>query len=171
MRSTLTVCRTGLSAAAALVVLTACGGGDSNDSSAAGKSTTPSSASQTTAAASGSEFCSQAAAVQQRVGATFSGSSDPTTLPSVLQEAATQIRAIDPPEEIASDWISFAEGIEQIASAAKIDFNDQAAVATFRQKVGALQQQYGAAFTNVETYLRDECGITGTPTETSAPPS
>jgi hypothetical protein len=171
MRSTLTVCRTGLSAAAALVVLTACGGGDSNDSSAAGKSTTPSSASQTTAAASGSEFCSQAAAVQQRVGATFSGSSDPTTLPSVLQEAATQIRAIDPPEEIASDWTSFADGIEQIASAAKINFNDKAAVATFQQKVGALQQQYGTAFTKVENYLRDECGFTDTPTETSAPTS
>jgi hypothetical protein len=167
MRSTLTVCRTGL-CAAALVVLTACSGGDGNDSSASAKSTTASSASETTAGASSSEFCTQAAAVQERVGATFS---DPTTLPAVLQEAATQIRAIDPPEELASDWKSFADGIEQIASAAKIDFNDQAAVATFRQKAGALQQQYGAAFTNVETYLRDECGITGTSTETSAPPS
>src|SRR3954470_12607217 len=134
MRSALTVCRTGLCAAAALVVLTACGGGDSNDSSASAKSTTASSTSETTAGASSSEFCSQAAAVQERVGATFSGGSDPTTLPAVLQEAATQIRAIDPPEELASDWTSFADGIEQIASAAKIDFNDQAAVATFRQK-------------------------------------
>src|SRR4051812_18580967 len=108
MRPTLTVCRTGLSAAAAFVVLTACGGGDSKDASASAESTTPSSASETTAAAAGSEFCDQAAAVQERVGATFSGNSDPTTLPAVLKEAATQIRAIDPPAEIASDWTSFA---------------------------------------------------------------
>jgi hypothetical protein len=170
MRPTLPACRTGLSAAAAFVLLTACSGGDDTDSSASAESTTPSSASETTAAAS-SEFCGQAAAVQERVGATFSGSSDPTTLPAVLQKAATEIRAIQPPEEIASDWTSFADGIEQIAAAAQIDFTDQAAVATFQQQAGALQQQYGTAFTNVETYLSDECGFTDTPTETSAPTS
>src|SRR4051812_29831557 len=114
MRSSLTVWRTGLSAAAAFVLLTACGGGDSKDSSASGQSTTPSSASQTTTAdAAGSDFCKQAAAVQERVGATFTGSSDPANLPAVLKEAASQIRAIDPPAEIASDWKSFADGIEQ----------------------------------------------------------
>jgi len=172
MRSSLTVCRTGLSAAAAFVLLTACGGGDSKGSSASAESTTPSSAAEkTTAAAAGSDFCKQAAAVQERVGATFTGSSDPATLPAVLKEAAGQIRAIDPPAKLASDWKSFADGIEQIASAAKIDFNDQAAVATFQQKAGALQQQYGPAFTNVDNYLRDQCGFTDAPTQTSAPTS
>ena len=109
--------------------------------------------------------------MQEQVGATFSGGSDPTTLPAILQMAATAIRAIDPPGEIASDWTSFADGIEQIASAAKIDFKDQAAVASFQQQAGVLQQQYGPAFQNVETYLRDTCGFTDAPTQTSAPTS
>jgi hypothetical protein len=170
MRTSLAACRVGLSAAAALALLTACGGGDDTNSSAASTSSTTS-ASETTANAGSSEFCTQAAAVQQRVGATFSGGSDPATLPQVLQEAATQIRAIDPPQELAADWTSFADGVEQIAAAAKIDFNDQAAVATFQQQAGALQQKYGAAFTHVETYLTDECGFTAGPTGSSAPTS
>jgi hypothetical protein len=170
MRTSLAACRAGLSGAAALALLTACGGSDDTHSSTGGASTTTS-ASATTANASTSEFCTQAAAVQQRVGATFSGGSDPATLPKVLQEAATQIRAIDPPAELATDWTSFADGIEKIAAAAKIDFNDQAAVATFQQKAGALQQQYGTAFAHVESYLTDTCGFTDSPTETSAPTS
>jgi hypothetical protein len=155
--------------AAALVLLTACGGsGDDNASSSASSST---SASETTAAQGSSEFCTQAAAVEDRVTATFSGQSDPARLPDVLHEAATEIRAIDPPQELADDWTSFADGIEQISTAAKIDFNDKAAVATFQQKAAELQQKYGTAFTNVENYLTEECGLTESPTETSAPTS
>jgi hypothetical protein len=170
MRRTLPVCRTGLSMAASFVLLTACGGSGNDDSaSAAGGST--SGASETSTGAGGSEFCTEAAAVQERVGATFSEGSDPTSLPQVLQAAATEIRAIEAPEEIASDWASFADGIEQIATAAQVDFADQAAVATFQQQAAELQQQYGTSFTNVENYLTDECGLTDTPTETSAPTS
>jgi hypothetical protein len=169
MHRPLPLCRTGLSVAAALVLLTACGGsGDDKASSSASSST---SASETTAAQGSSEFCTQAAAVEDRISATFGGQSDPATLPDVLNEAATEIRAIDPPQELADDWTSFADGIEQIATAAKIDFNDKAAVATFQQKASALQQKYGTAFTNVENYLTKECGLTETPTETSAPTS
>ena len=54
----------------------------------------------------------------------------------MLQEAATQIRAIEPPDELADDWTSFADGIEEIAKAAQVDFHDQAAVAKFQQQVG-----------------------------------
>jgi hypothetical protein len=154
MRPPLRLCRAGLSAAAALVLLTACGGSGNEKSDAAG-----------------SQFCTEAAAVQQRVGATFSGGSDPASLPKVLQEAATQIRAIEPPDELAADWTSFADGIEEIAKAAQVDFNDQAAVATFQQQVGQLQQKYGAAFTDVQKYLTDQCGFSESPTETSAPTS
>jgi hypothetical protein len=171
MRPPVRLCRTGLSAAAALVLLTACGGSGDEKSDSAASSAPTTSASESSADAAGSPFCTEAAAVQQRVGATFSGGSDPATLPKVLQEAATQIRAIEPPDELADDWTSFADGIEQIAKAAKINFDDQAAVATFRQQVGQLQQQYGEAFTNVQNYLTDDCGFTESPTETSAPTS
>ena len=100
----LLVCRTGLSAAAALVLLTACGGSgnDAKESSAAADTT--SSASETSADAAGSDFCAEAAGVQERVGATFSGASDPNSLPDVLKAAAAEIRDIEPPDEIATDW-------------------------------------------------------------------
>jgi hypothetical protein len=171
MRPPLRLCRTGLSAAAALVLLTACGGSGNGKSDSAASSAPTTSASETSADAAGSQFCTEAAAVQQRVGATFSGGSDPASLPKVLQEAATQIRAIEPPDELADDWTSFADGIEEIAKAAQVDFNDQAAVATFQQQVGQLQQKYGAAFTDVQKYLTDQCGFSESPTETSAPTS
>jgi ABC-type phosphate transport system substrate-binding protein len=167
----LPVCRAGLSAAAALVLLTACGGSGNDDNASSASSTTTSSASETSADAAGSDFCTAAAGVQDRVGATFSGTSDPSSLPDVLQAAATEIRAIDPPPELSADWKNFATGIEQIAAAAKIDFKDQAAVAKFQQQAAALQQQFGTSFTNVEKYLSSKCGLTGTPTETSAPTS
>ena len=169
MHRPLPLCRTGLSVAAALVLLTACGGsGDDNASSSASSST---SASETTAAQGSSEFCTQAAAVEDRISATFGGQSDPATLPDVLNEAATEIRAIDPPQELADDWTSFADGIEQIAKAAQVDFHDQAAVAKFQQQVRQLQQQYGGAFTNVQNYLTDQCGFSESPTGTPAPTS
>jgi hypothetical protein len=171
MRRTLTVCRHGLSVAAAAVLLTACGGSGDSNSAASGSSATSSSSSESSADAAGSEFCTQAAAVQERVGATFNGESDPSTLPTVLQEAAQEIRAVDPPEELKSDWTTFADGIEQIGAAAQVDFNDQSAVAGFQQKVAELQQQYGPAFTNVETYLSDKCGLGGTSTESASPTS
>lgn len=171
MRTSLRLCRTGLSAAAALVLLTACGGSGDEKSDSAASSAPTTSASETSADAAGSQFCTEAAAVQQRIGATFSGGSDPASLPKVLQEAATQIRAIEPPAELADDWTSFADGIEEIAKAAQVDFNDQAAVATFQQQVGQLQQKYGAAFTDVQKYLTDQCGFSESPTETSAPTS
>jgi ABC-type phosphate transport system substrate-binding protein len=171
MRRILPACRTGLSAAAALVLLTACGGSGNDDEQASAGDQTTSSASETSAAAAGSDFCTEAAGVQERVGATFSGTSDPNSLPDVLQAAASEIRDIEPPDEIAADWTNFADGIEQIAAAAQVDFNDQAAVATFQQQATALQQKFGASFTKVENYLSDQCGLTGEPTETSAPTS
>jgi ABC-type phosphate transport system substrate-binding protein len=171
MRRTLTVCRHGLSVAAAVALLTACGGSGDSNSAASESSPTGSSASESSADAAGSEFCTQAAAVQERVAATFNGQSDPSTLPTTLQEAAKEIRAVDPPEELKSDWTGFADGIEQIAAAARVDFNDPNAVAAFQQKVADLQQQYGPAFSNVEKYLSEKCGLGGTPSGSAAPSS
>jgi hypothetical protein len=169
MRRTLTACRNGLSVAAAAVLLTACGGSD-DDNSSSSSSATGSSAAETSADAAASEFCTQAAAVEERISSTFTGQSDPSTLPTVLQEATAEIRAIEPPEELASDWTTFADGVEQIAAAAQIDFSDPQALAAFQQQVGVLQTQYGTAFTNVQTYLAQECELTA-PTEPAAPTS
>jgi predicted lipid-binding transport protein (Tim44 family) len=94
-----------------------------------------------------------------------------SSAPETSSGASSSQFCTEAPEAISADWASFAEGIEQIAAAARVDFNDQAAVATFQQKANALQQKYGTAFTNVENYLREECQLTDSSTETSAPTS
>jgi hypothetical protein len=172
MRRTLTVCRNGLSVAAAVVLLTACGGSGNDNSASSSSSATNSSASGTSAGAASSEFCTQAASIQEQVGSTLTNQSDPAALPQALQEAATAIRAITPPDEIASDWNALADGVEQIASAfSTIDFNDPNALANFQQQIGQLEAQLSTASTNVETYLAKECGLGTAPTETASPTS
>jgi hypothetical protein len=154
--------------AAAVVLLSACGGSDEGGS-AAGSTEAESSAPETSAEPADSQFCTEAAAIQDRVGSTLSDQSDPTAIPQALQEAATQIRAVEPPPEIAADWESLADGVDQIATAfGSLDFNDPNALATFQQQVGQLQAQLGTASTNVETYLREECGIEGEPAAPSS---
>src|SRR3954447_6085822 len=170
MRRTLYVCGHALSVVAAAALLTACGG-SGNDGSAASSSGRASSSASGSSVDAASGFCKQAAKVQDHVAATFSGESDPSTLPSALEKSAQEIRAVEPPAELGSDWTSFADGIEQIAKAAQLNFKDPNAVATFQQKVSALQQQYGPAFTNVQTYLTQKCGLGGGPTESAAPSS
>ena len=171
MRRTLTACRSGLSVAAAVVLLSACGGSDEGGS-ASSTSEASSSAAETSADAAGSQFCAEAAAVQENVGSTLNDQSDPASLPQALQDAATEIRAIEPPPEIAADWTALADGVEQIAAAFQaIDFNDPNALATFQEQVGQLQTDLGTASTNVETYLREECGLDTGPSEPAAPSS
>lgn len=161
--------RSGLSLTA-VVLLSACGGSDEG-SSASGPSETSSSAAESSAGSADSEFCTDAAAIQERVGSTLTDQSDPAALPQALQEAAAEIRAVDAPPEIAADWNSLADGVEQIAAAfAAVDFNDPNALATFQEQVEGLQAQLGTASTNVETYLRDECGL-DTEGEPAAPSS
>lgn len=174
MRPSLTACRSGLSVAAALVLLTACGGSDGDD--AAASSGSSSSAAETSAeesaGAADSEFCTDAAALQEQISSTFTGQSDPNTLPTVLQGAVEQIRQIEPPAELEADWTTFGDGIEQVASAAaQVDFNDQNAVAAFQQQIAGLQANFGEAFTNVDTYLSEECGIGTEGAEPAAPTS
>ena len=170
MPRTLPIARTGLSVAAALVLLTACSGSDKGNS-ASSSTKAGSSAAETSAQAAGSEFCTKAAAIQSSVTSAVTNQSDPASLQQGLQAAVTQIRAIDPPSEIASDWSALADGVEQLAAAfASVDFNDQAAVASFQQTANNLETQLSGASTNVEKYLSEKCGITSS-TESAAPTS
>jgi hypothetical protein len=165
MGRTLTACRTGLSVAAAVALLSACGGSDSND--AASRSSAESSAPQADSA-----FCREAATIQERIDATLSARSDSSALPQALQQAANDIRNIEPPAEIAEDWEALAGGLEQIAEAfGSIDFNDPSALPSFQEQMGQLQTELGTASTNVRTYLADECGIEFEPTQTASPTS
>jgi hypothetical protein len=165
MGRTLTACRTGLSVAAAVALLSACGGSDGND--AASSSSAESSAPQADSA-----FCREASTIQERIDATLSARSDSSALPQALQQAANDIRNIEPPAEIAEDWEALAGGLEQIAEAfGSIDFNDPSALPSFQEQMGQLQTELGTASTNVRTYLADECGIEFEPTQSASPTS
>jgi len=165
MRRALTGCRSGLSVAAAVVLLTACGGSDEGTPAASSDTSEPSSsAAESSGNSADSQFCTDADAIQERVGATLDEQSDPAALQQALRQGAAEIRALEPPQEIATDWNALADGVEQIAvSFESIDINDPNALATFEQEVGQLQAQLATASTNVGNYLRDECGLdTGT---------
>jgi hypothetical protein len=168
MRRILPACRTGLSVAAAVVLLSACGGSDEGSSASSSSEAT---ASESSADAAGSQFCTEAAGIQEKVGASFD-EQDPASLGQALQEGAAEIRGIEPPAEIAADWNALADGLDQIAAAfAEVDLTDPAAQQALGQKIAELQGPLDTASTNVETYLRDECGLELDSGEPAAPSS
>ena len=172
MRRTLTLCRTALAGAAVAVLLTACGGGsnDSSASSTSAKSTTSSSSSSSSAAAADTEFCKQAAGLQQDL-TTLSNTADPSQLAPALQTVSQHLHQLTPPAEIATDWNSLVGAIDQLAqAAASTDFTNQQQTTAFQQTAAQLESQLGAASTNVDKYLTEQCGITES-TDSAAPTS
>lgn len=154
--------RSALSVVAAAVLLTACGGsGDDDASSSPAARATSSSASETSAPAADSEFCTAAAAIQGRVSTTFSDQSDLASLPRALQETATAVREVEPPDEIAADWAALADGLDQIAAAlSDVRLNDpHAAAAAQQERVDPLLQEFAGPSANVAAYLGDQCGM------------
>ena len=178
MRRSLTVCRSGLSLAAAVVLLTACGGSDdedsaSSESSATSSSASTSSAAEDTAEPANSEFCTEAAAAFEQVEPAFTGGGDdPAALATALQQAADDVREIEPPSELESDWAALADGIEQFSQAfADVDVTDPASAAELQERSTAIIGQLTTSATNVQTYLATECGLDVDSTEPAAPTS
>jgi len=169
MRRTLTLCRTGLAGVAAVVLLTACGGG-SNSASSGASDTTSSSASASSGGgkAQNSGFCTQAQAFLTQLQSADLGSQNPAAIGGLLTQAAGQMRAIQPPSEIAADWTALADAIDQLGSDyAATDFNDAQQAAAFQQTATQLQTKVSTSSIKVETYLRDQCGITESASPTS----
>jgi hypothetical protein len=147
-----------LVAATAAVLLTACGGDQepaadaSATSSAAGTE-----ASESSASSGGSDFCTQAAGIDQRVESALSGveGADPS-VSDALRQISEELRTMEPPEAIASDWEALAGGLDRMAAAfTDLDITDADSVAALEAAEGDLS----TASDNVETYLREECGI------------
>ena len=173
MRRTLTPCRTGLAGAAAFVLLTACGGGSDDSASSSSASGTPSSSSSSSssAPAADSEFCQQAGAVLAQLNSVATVP-DPAQIAPILQQAATQLDAIEPPQQITSDWNSLVGAIQQLAQAASAtDFTNQQQATAFAQTLSQLSSQLQGPSTNVENYLSTQCGISSDTTTSSAPTS
>ena len=142
----------------------ACGGGPPPASSAAPPGA-QSSAGETSAPADQDDFCTQAAGIDERVDSALSDlGGDQPSVPEAFRQAAEEVRAIDAPGEIATDWEALAGGLDRIGDAlSNIDITDPESLATLEDVEGDLS----TASTNVENYLRDECGI-DTP-ESAAP--
>jgi hypothetical protein len=105
------------------------------------------------------------------VASTFT-QSEPGELGPLLQEGAAEVRQIEPPAEIASDWAALADALDQIAVAfTGVDVSDPAAQQALGRKIAELQGPLNSASTNVENYLRDECGLEIGSGEPAAPSS
>jgi hypothetical protein len=142
-------------AGAAVLVLGACGGGDGD--SAADASPAASQAAETSAAAGQDEFCSQAAGIEKRVDSALSDlADDDPSVADAFEQVAAELRDIQPPDAIASDWEALAGGLDELAAAfADFDITDSDSLAALEAAEGDLT----SASDNVEAYLRDECGI------------
>ena len=173
MRRTLTLCRTALAGAAVAVLLTACGGGSNDDSAStsSAKSTTSSSSSSSSAAAADTEFCQQAATLDQDLGG-LTNTTDPSQLAPALQAISQRLHQLTPPAEIEADWNSLVSAIDQLAqAAAQTDFTNQEQATAFAQTAAQLETQLGSAATNVENYLSTQCGIDTEGTGSASPTS
>ena len=173
MRRTLAVCRTGLSVAAAAVLLAACGGGSGTASSAASGSSTASSSAAPSSAAQPSKFCVDATTTLNGLSPAFSSNAaSPSSLAPVLKKAAMQVRAIQPPAEIGTDWAQLADGLDQFASAyASVNVNDPAAASAFQQQNSALLAKLSTAVTHVQAYMVKNCGLAARTSASAAPTS
>jgi hypothetical protein len=167
-----------LPSATALALLTGCGSSDVDDSTpTASPSTAETSAAETSAAessapetadAADSEFCTEAAGIQERLAGSATAG-NPAELPQIFRDAAQEIRTLEAPEELAADWNALADGAEQIATTLQeIDLADPNALTTLQERLAPLEQELSQASDNVEQYLVEECGL-GLPTEESAP--
>ena len=162
-------------AVAAVGILTACGGDEgsgaspsSSAASSASSSAAPSSAAE--APQANSEFCISSRELLDSLGSAFSGQ-DPASVETAFQQAAVGFRSVEPPAEIADDWTTLGDGLEQYAAAyAGLDPSDPESVTAFQQRTSSLQGEVTGSATKVQTYLDEQCGI-DTGVEPSAPGS
>ncbi|TFV79595.1 hypothetical protein E4P40_18315 [Blastococcus sp. CT_GayMR20] len=151
------IARLATSAGAAVVLLLAgCGGEDSGADTSSGASAATS-GDEETGASGGGDFCEQAAGIEERVESAMSDLDDESpSVPDAFTQVAEELRAIEAPDAIASDWDAMAAGLDRMAEAfADFDITDPDSLAAVDEAEGDLT----TASTNVEDYLRDECGI------------
>jgi ABC-type glycerol-3-phosphate transport system substrate-binding protein len=155
---TLDLFRTGLAGAAAVVLLTACGGGGSEAGSATATPAAGQSGEGTAAADGAADFCAQAAGIDQRVDSALSDlEGDDPSVTDAFRQIATELRGIEAPDAISSDWEAMAAGLDRMADAfAGIDdITDLDSLEALDRAEGDLT----TASTNVDAYLSDECGL------------
>ncbi len=149
--------RVGVAGAVAVVLLAACGGGSSEAGSATPTPAADPSEEGTAATEGAADFCTRAAGIDERVDAALSDlEGDDPSVPDAFRSIATELRGIDAPDAIRSDWEAMAAGLDRMADA----FADVGTVPDV-DSLEALEQTEGDLTTagrNVDEYLADECG-------------
>jgi hypothetical protein len=170
MRRALVLSCTG-PAVAAVLLLAGCGGG-STPSASTTTTAASSSAASSSAPLAQTPFCQQSTKTLTELAPAFSsGQSDPTKLGPILKKAATQVRAIQPPAEIATDWKTLADSLDQFAASyAGVDPQNPASASAFAQRNATLTGSLTTAAGHVEAYLSTNCGLTA-PTSVPVAPS
>ena len=161
--------RSGLPVAAALLLLLAgCGGSDEDDSASATSSSSATTSATPTETADPA-FCAAAGDILADITPALMSTDDPTTLAPVVQQAATDARAVEPPESIADDWTALTDGLDEFAAAAAaVNANDPATQTAYLETRTRLLGELGGAATNVQLYVSQQCGLpTGGATPTS----
>jgi hypothetical protein len=149
---TLDLLHVGIGGAAAVVLLTACGGGGSDADSAP----PPAAAQSEEGTATTDEFCAQAAGVDERVDSALADVEGDPSLSDAFRKIADDLRTIEAPAAIASDWEAMAAGLDRMADAfGQVDITDLDSLQALEQAEGDLT----TVGDNVDDYLRDECGI------------
>ena len=176
MRAPATLLKAGLTATAALLVLTACGGSDDEAAGAAASSAPASSSAPSTAATSSSAapsssaaasggsddpavqaFCDQAGTALTQVSSSLSGS-DPAAVGPALEQAVTDLEAVQAPAEISADWDQAKKlfaGLRDAVNGA--DLNTPEGQATAQKAATDLAAQSQDAQTNLETWVSANC--------------
>jgi hypothetical protein len=147
--------RAGVAAAAVILLLAGCGGGNSGSDAAASPAATT--GAETPAPSGAADFCDRAADLDSRVDAAVSDLGADSSIPDAFRQLTVELRAIEPPARIADDWETLANGLERVGDAlADVDLTDPSTLGALDDAGTALS----AAGDRVDTYLRDECGIT-----------
>ena len=106
-------------------------------------------------------FCAQAAGIEERVAALEEDLSTGAQLDEL--SATFEDLAEDAPDEIADDMDTLVQAFAALAEVLdRVDLTDPESLQVLEEESARLEEEFGdleAAGENVETYLRDECGI------------
>ena len=106
-------------------------------------------------------FCAEAAGIEERM----AGLQEDMPTGEQLDEVSATFQGLaeDAPDEVADDMDTLARALAELADVfERIDFQDPEALQVLEEESARLEEEFGdlgAAGENVETYLREECGI------------
>jgi hypothetical protein len=148
--------RIGVGGAVAVVLLAACGGGSSEGDTPVATHSAELSEDGTTAPDGLADFCARAAGIDERVDSALSDVEGDPSLTDAFRQIADDLRGIEAPAAIASDWSAMATGLDRMADAfGQVDVTDLDSLEVLDQAEGDLTE----VSENVDQYLGDECGI------------